>query len=87
MRLSTTNHPISPENLDIKAVAINYIRQLRSKTMKAIVYIFVALLALLACTGHSEAYELDLLSEEQWNRLVERNRKFNFGINECLRLH
>jgi len=77
MRLSATNHPISPENLDIKAVGINCIRQLRSKTMKAIVYVFVALLACTAC----KAYEVDLLTEEQWNRLVERNRKFTCGRN------
>ncbi|KAM8715204.1 hypothetical protein ACLKA7_002278 [Drosophila subpalustris] len=38
--------------------------------MKAIVYIFVAVLA---CTACCRAYEVDLLTEEQWNRLVQRN--------------
>jgi len=39
--------------------------------MKAIVCVFVALLASVA------AYDVQLLSEEQWNQLVERNRKFS----------
>ncbi|EDW03224.1 uncharacterized protein LOC6562611 [Drosophila grimshawi] len=35
--------------------------------MKAIVYVFVTILACAA------AYEVDLLTEEQWNRLIEEN--------------
>jgi len=77
MKLSTTNHLISPQNLDIKGVGINSIRQLYSKTMQSIVYIFVALFALTAC----KAYEVDFLTEEQWNRLVERNRKLTYGMH------
>lgn len=37
--------------------------------MKAIVCVLVALLACVA------AYDVELLSEEQWDKLVERNRK------------
>lgn len=50
--------------------------------MRAIVYVFVALLA---CST-SFAYDLELLTEEKWNELVENNRKFRSMINPKIAL-
>lgn len=44
--------------------------------MRSIVYVFVALLA----CGVSFGYDLELLTEDQWNELVENNRKLRSKI-------